>query len=68
MFRLVPQVLVLVAASALVPGAGALAQTGRPAQEIVSCIAANVPQGDELRSITLTTRDRVGVDRVDSRA
>ncbi len=64
MFRLIPQVLVLVAASALVSGASALAQAERPADEIVSCIAANIPQGDELRSITLTTRDRVGVDRV----
>ena len=59
----IPPALALTAVLALVPGGVALAQAGQP-QEVVSCVVANMPQGDELRSISLTTRDRANVERV----
>ncbi len=59
----IPPVVALTAVLALVPGGVALAQAGQP-EEIVSCVVANMPQGDELRSISLTTRDRANVERV----
>ncbi len=59
----IPPVLALTACLALVPGGVLLAQAKQP-EEIVACVAGNIPQGDVLRSITLTTRDRVGVESV----
>ncbi len=34
------------------------------AEAVVACVEENVPQGDDLRSITLVTRDRMGAERV----
>ena len=43
------------------PAPGAEPQTG---DEIVACAAANMPKGDDLRSITMITRDRAGAERI----
>ncbi len=63
MLRSIPPVLSLAAVLALAPGGVILAQAELQ-DEILSCVAGNIPEGDELRSITLTTRDRAGVERV----
>ena len=63
MLPLIPPALALTALLALVPGGAASAQVGQ-SDEIISCVAGNMPEGDELRSITLTTRDRANVERV----
>lgn len=33
-------------------------------EEIVECISSNVPEGDDLRAVTLVTKDRAGAERV----
>lgn len=45
----------------LLPGPGR-AETERPSDEVVACVARNIPQADELRSVTLVTRDRAGTE------
>ncbi len=66
MARLIIRVLGFAGAAVLLQAGTALAQAedARSADEIVSCVAANIPHGDELRSITLVTRDRAGAERV----
>ncbi len=65
MAKLIIRVLGFAGIAALLQAGTALAQAedARSADEIVSCVAANLPQGDELRSITLVTRDRAGAER-----
>lgn len=62
MIRSVVQVLGIIGIAALQPGSAALAEAPQSSEKIVSCVAANVPAGDELRSITLKTTDRAGVE------
>ena len=63
MLRSIMQVLGIIGIAALQPGGAALAEAPQPSEKIVSCVAANIPRGDELRSIALTTQDRAGVER-----
>ena len=66
MAKLIIRVLGFAGVAALLQAGTALAQAeeARSADEIVSCVAANLPQGDEVRSIMLVTRDRAGAERV----
>ena len=65
MSKSIIRILGIAGIAALLQAATALAQAedARSAEEIVSCVAANILQGDELRSITLVTRDRAGAER-----
>ncbi len=66
MAKLIIRVLGFAGIAALLQAGTALAQAedARSADEIVSCVAANIPQGDEVRQITLVTRDRARAKRV----
>ena len=65
MAKLIIRVLGFAGIAALLQAGTALAQAedARSADEIVSCVAANIPNGDTLRLITLVTRDRAGAER-----
>ncbi len=53
-----------VAALVLVLPTASLAEPSlESSAEIVECVAGNIPEGDELRAITLITRDRSGYER-----
>ena len=55
----------LLGIAALVLGGTAQAQALGTTDEIVSCVAGNIPKGDELRSITLVTTGAERVTRAD---
>ncbi len=57
-------VAVFVAALVLVLPLASLAEPSlESSAEIVECVSGNIPEGDELRAITLITRDRSGYER-----
>ena len=47
----------------LTPSAQAALSAAASPAEVVSCVADNVPKGDDLRAITLISRDRGGIER-----
>jgi len=57
-------ILGLVALVALGVGALPLAGNAAGVEEVVSCVRGNLPKGDELRAITLVSRDRGGREQV----
>jgi hypothetical protein len=64
MLKSVTRVLGLIGVALFGSGGVALAQAPQSTEEIASCISRNLPQGDELRSIAVITRDRTGAESV----